>query len=160
MIDESVIVCTVIDSVEFGEHEKKTINMKISSKFNGFLRIVGVAGKISSALDNVKICGRLNFDKIPVKTENTVNKQDYDRKLEIQILPPISALQVKFLEVPKEVLGGEVFPVSMELLNTGPNEINEVYVATNSPRDLIFDPKHLIEMPLSIQKGISEGITT
>lgn len=152
-MDDSVIDCTMLDSVEFGEHEKKTIHIKISSKFVGYLRIVGIAGKISSAADKVQIWGKLSFDKIPIKMDSTSVKQDFDRKLEIQILPPISALQVKFSDVPKEVLGGEVFPVSIELLNTGPNVISDIYVATNSPKHLIFEPATLIEMPLSIEKG-------
>lgn len=150
-----MIKCTVIDAVEFGEYEKKTIHMKISSEFVGYLRVVGVAGKFSSALDKLQIWGKLNFDKISIKADPNLPKQDYDRKLEIQILPPISALQVRFSDVPKEVLGGEVFPVSIELLNTGPNEIGDVYIATNSPRELILDPKTIIDMPLSIEKGFS-----
>jgi hypothetical protein len=74
--------------------------------------------------------------------------------LEIQILPAISSLQVRFSDVPKEVLAGEVFPISIELINTGPNEVCDVYVATNSPRELILEPKTIIDMPLSIQKGL------
>lgn len=144
----------MIDSVEFGEYEKKTIRMVISSKFIGYLRIVGIAGKVSSTLDSVQIWGKLNFDKIPIKLEQNQVKQDYDRKLEIEILPPISALQVRFSEVPKEVLAGEVFPVSIELTNTGPNDIGDVYFATNSPRELILEPSTIIDMPLSIQKGL------
>lgn len=146
----------MIDSVEFGEYEKKTIHMVISSKFIGYLRVVGVAGKVSSTQDKVQIWGKLNFDKIPIKAEaNQAAKQDYDRKLEIQILPPISALEVSFTDVPKEVLAGEVFPVSIELTNKGPNEVCDVYFATNSPRELIFEPQTLKDMPLSIEKGFT-----
>lgn len=131
--------------------------MEISSKFIGYLRIVGVAGKISSALDKIQIWGKLNFEKSPIKSELNQVKQDYDRKLEIEILPPVSSLQVKFSDVPKDVLlSGEVFPVTIELLNTGPNEIGDVYIATNSPRELILDPKTIIDLPLSIEKGTFE----
>lgn len=149
-----MIACTVIDSVQFGEHEKKTIHMVVSSKFIGYLRIVGVAGKISSVLDKVPIWGKLNFDKIQIKSDAIQAKQDYDRKLEIQVLPPISAFQVRITDVPKEVLTGEVFPVTIELTNTGPNEVGEVYFGTDSPRELIFSPESLNEMPLSIEKGL------
>lgn len=152
-INESVISCSVIDVIELGEHEKKTVHMTITSKFMGYLRIVGIAGKVSSALDKIPIWGKLNFEKIPIKLEPNQTKQDYDRKLEIEILPPVSALTVKFSDVPKEVLAGEVFPISIELKNTGPNEIGDVFITTNSPRELILEPKTLIEMPLSIQKG-------
>lgn len=152
--DDSVISCVVIDSVEFDEYEKKTIRLKLTSKFVGYLRIVGIAGKVSSTQDKVQIWGKLNFAKIPIKPEaNQPAKQDFDRKLEIQILPAISALQVRFTDVPKEVLAGEVFPISIEITNTGPNEISEVYIATNSPRELILEPKTIIGMPLSVEKG-------
>ena len=126
--------------------------MVISSKFIGYLRVVGIAGKISSALDKIPIWGKLNFDKIPIKDANQA-KQDYDRKLEIQVLPPISALQVRITDVPKEVLAGEIFPISIELTNTGPNEIGEIYFGTNSPREIILEPETSKEMPLSIEKG-------
>lgn len=148
-----MITCTVIDSVEFGEYEKKTIHMVISSKFIGYLRVVGIAGKVSSVQDKVQIWGKVNFNKIPIKLEANQTKQDYDRKLEIEILPPISALQVKLTDVPKEVLAGEILPISIELFNAGPNEIGDVYIATNSPRELVIEPRTIHEMPLSIMKG-------
>ncbi|CRL02155.1 CLUMA_CG015335, isoform A [Clunio marinus] len=155
--EESVIVCTVIDAVEFGEYEKKTIHMKISSKFVGYLRIVGVAGKVSSIIDKVRIWGKLNFEKIPIKLEaNNQVKSDYDRKLEIQILPPTSALQVRFSDVPKEVLAGEVFPVTMEVNNTGLNDINDLFIATNSPKEMILEPKTIVDLPLSIEKDLRD----
>lgn len=143
----------MIDSVEFGEHAKKTIHMKISSKFVGYLRIKGVVGKVSSAIDKIQICGKLDFVKIPLKGENAIAKQKMDPKLEIQILSPISALQIKFSDIPKEVLGGEIFPIAIELLNAGPNLISDVYMVTDSPRNVIIEPKVLTEMPLSIEKG-------
>lgn len=158
LIDEGVISCTVIDCVEFGEYEKKTINISISSKFIGYLRIVGIAGKASSAADKVQIWGKLNFDRIPIKNEiNQAPKNDYDRKLEIEILPPTSALKVRFTDVPKEVLAGEIFPVIIEMINTGPNVINDVYIANNSPREFIIDPENIEDMPLSIEKGNSRN---
>ena len=88
-----------------------------------------------------------------IKSDAAQAKNDYDRKLEVQILPPVSALKVKLTEVPKEVLAGEVFPVTIELANTGPNEITEIFLATCSPREVILKPESLHEMPLSIEKG-------
>lgn len=129
--------------------------MVISSKFIGYLRIVGVAGEVSSVQDKIRIWGKLNFEKNAIKAEASHAKQDYDRKLEIQILPPISALQVKFTDVPKEVLAGEVFPVSIELTNNGPNDVRDVYFATNSPRELIFEQESVNDIPLSIEKGLN-----
>jgi trafficking protein particle complex subunit 8 len=149
-----VITCTIIDSIEFGEHEKKTINMRVLSKFTGYLRVVGIAGKVSTVVDKISIWGKLDFEKIPIKLEAHQSKQDYDRKLEIQILPQMSALKVTFTDVPKEVLAGEVFPVFIELINSGPNEIGDIFIATNSPREFLIEPKTLIDMPLSIQKGL------
>lgn len=128
--------------------------MTISSKFTGYLRVVGIAGKISSTVDKIQIWGKLNFEKTPIKGDEKQVKKDYDRKLEIQILPPVSALQVRFSEVPKEVFAGEVFPVSIELTNTGPNDVVDVYFGTNSPRELILESKSSNDMPLSFAKGL------
>jgi len=123
----------------------------INSTFMGYLRIVGIAGKVSSVLDKIPIWGKLNFDKIALKESSQGAKVDYDRKLEIQILPPTSALKVTFSKVPREVLAGEIFPITIEIVNSGPNPIDDLYIATNSPKELIIDSH--TSLPLSVEKG-------
>jgi hypothetical protein len=153
-VDESVVKCTVIASIEFGEYEKKTIHMTIRTEFVGYLRIIGIVGKISSALDKIPIWGKLNFDKIPLKADANQAKQDYDRKLEIQILPPATALSVRFTEFPREVLSGEIFEASVEICNAGNYPISDIYASTNSPKELIIKTSGN-DLPLSIAKGES-----
>lgn len=128
--------------------------MMVSSKFTGYLRVVGIAGKVSSALDKIHIWGKLNFDKMYIKGDVNQIKTNYDRKLEIQILPSLSALQVRCSEVPKEVLAGEVLPLLIEITNTGPNEVRQIYLGTDCPRDILFEPELFHDMPLSIEKGL------
>lgn len=152
-VDESIIKCTMIDVIEFSEFEKKMIHMTISTAFTGYLRIIGIVGKISSALDKIQIWGKLNFDKILLK-EGAVNK-DYDRKLEIQILPPTTALQACITEFPKEVLAGEIFEAFIEIKNAWKFPISDIYVASNSPKEFIVDYNNTNDMPLSIAKGES-----
>lgn len=130
--------------------------MTITSKFVGYLRIVGIAGKISSSADKVSIWGKINFDRIFIKNESNQINSDYDRKLEVQILAPTPALQMKITEIPKEVLGGEVFPIDIELTNTGSSEISDVFIATSSPRNFLLDPEHFNDLPLSIEKDLRE----
>lgn len=149
VVDCSVINCTIIDSLVFGEYEKKVINMRISSKFMGYLRIVGIAGRVSSFVDKTPICGKLNFEKIPVAL-------DYDRKLEIQVLPPVSALHVRFTSIPKEVLTGEIFPITITLTNVGPNEIRDVFMITDNPRLFTVDPQSNSDIPLSVEKDVRD----
>lgn len=159
-IDESVVVkCTVIDAIEFGEYEKKKILMTITTEFVGYLRIIGIVGKISSATDDkIQIWGKLNFDKIPLKVDNTSNaaaiqaKQDYDRKLEIQILPPTTAMKVRFTEFPREVLSGEVFEALIEISNSSTFPISEIYIASNSPKEFLIKSNGG-DLHLSIAKG-------
>lgn len=154
VVDSSVINCTIIDSLEFGEYEKKVINMKISSKFLGYLRIVGVAGRVSSSVDKTPIWGKLNFEKINVALD--VAKKDYDRKLEIQVLPSVSALHVRFTSIPKEVLNGEIFPITITLTNVGSNEIDDVYMITDNPRLFTIDPQSNSDIPLSLEKDVRD----
>lgn len=151
-VDNSVINCTIIDSMEFGEYEKRVINMKITTTYFGYLRIIGIAGKVSSSIDKTPIWGKLKFDRIPV--EMPTSKNEYDRKLEIQILPAVSALHVRFTSVPKEVLAGEIFQISMTLKNVGENEIQDVYLVTDNPRLFIVDPENNNEIPLSVEKDV------
>jgi trafficking protein particle complex subunit 8 len=150
-VDNSVINCTIIDSMEFGEYEKRVINMRITSKFVGYLRIVGIAGKVSSSIDKIPNWGKLNFDRIAIDSSL---KNEYDRKLEIQILPSVSALHIRFTSVPKEVLAGEIFSISLTLTNVGDNEIHDVYLCTDCPRLIIIDPENNNEIPLSIEKDV------
>jgi uncharacterized membrane protein len=124
--------------------------MKISSNFVGYLRIIGIVGKISSVQDKISIWGKINFEKIPIKMDNTSQKQDYDRKLEIQILPPATSIQASVTDLPKEVLCGEIFEASLEIYNSGDTPISDVYISTNSPREIILNT---LDMPLSIAKG-------
>lgn len=130
--------------------------MTITTEFVGYLRIIGIVGKISSAVDKIPIWGKMNFEKIPLKTEANQVKQDYDRKLEIEILPQTTALQVRITEFPKEVLSGEIFEASIEIRNDSNHPIADIYIATNSPKEIIINPHN--ETPLSIAKGRDKKI--
>lgn len=134
--------------------------MTITSKFVGYLRIVGIAGKISSSADKLPIWGKINFDRIFIKNDGNQAGTDYDRKLEVQILGPATALQMKITEIPKEVLGGEVFPIDIELTNVGSNEVSDVFIATSSPKEFLLEPKYSEELPLSIDKDLREVTET
>lgn len=127
--------------------------MTITTDFVGYLRIIGIVGKISSASDKTQIWGKINFDKIPVKIETNPPKMDYDRKLEIQILPPSTAMQVRVTEFPKEVLAGEIFEALIEICNSGHCPISEIYIASDSPKELIIKSSENVEIPLSFVKG-------
>lgn len=132
------------------------IHMTITTAFTGYLRIIGIVGKISSVLDKIQIWGKLNFEKIFLKESGSGGggvSKDYDRKLEIQILPPTTALQARVTEFPKEVLAGEIFEASIEIRNAGKYPISDVYIASNSPREFIVDYNNNHIMPLSIEKG-------
>ncbi|KAG5681973.1 hypothetical protein PVAND_011372 [Polypedilum vanderplanki] len=150
--DESVVKCTVIDSIELSEYEKRTIHMTIRTEFIGYLRIIGIVGKISSVQDKIPIWGKLNFEKIPIKSDIIQAKQDYDRKLEIQILPPATALSVRFTELPREVLSGEIFKAKVEIHNSGNYPISDIYIASNCPKELIIKSNNAEELPLSLAK--------
>lgn len=146
----------MIDSIEFGEYEKKQIHMTLTTEFVGYLRIIGIVGKVSSVSDKIQIWGKINFNKMPVKIESNPTKQDYDRKLEIQILPSCTAMKVRFTEFPKEALTGEIFEASIEIYNSGNSPISEIYIASNSPKELIVKASENCEIPLSFAKDFRD----
>lgn len=96
---------------------------------------------------------------IPIKPEIPFQTQDktiqYDKKLEINVLPPAPALNVSFSEIPQDVLAGEIIPITIHLINSGFVPINEIYVATENPRWLLCDINDADqELPLSVLRSI------
>ena len=77
----------------------------------------------------------------------------YDRKLEIQVLPPASALHVSFSLVTREVIAGEIIPITIHLTNAGNDNLSDIYAATETPRWILGDLNGQ-ELPLSILKGL------
>ena len=159
--NNNIIVSSCDKTLEFGEYERKTVNIALDAKCMGYCRIVGVAGKVSAANEKNSIWGKLNFDRTPIRVTDNIqvpNKFDYDRKLEIQILQQTSALNVSFTKVPVEVLSGEIIPICIQMTNSGPNVIDDIYLATDCPQNLIIIPGANC-LPLSIQKDLRDTIS-
>lgn len=80
---------------------------------------------------------------------------EFDRKLEISVLPPAPALHVSFSAVPQEILAGEIIPITVHLTNAGVDGIGSVYVASELPRCILGDLPGQ-ELPLSVLRDFKD----
>lgn len=78
----------------------------------------------------------------------------YDKKLNLTILPPAPALHVSFTQIPTEVLAGEIIPITVYLTNAGSEPLNDIYVVADEPRWVLGD-LNTQELPLSLLRGKS-----
>lgn len=145
---DSIVTAIPVQRLEFNEYEKKQVVMKLTAKKIGMLKIIGIAGKLSVPNEtSASLWGRLRFETPWVKIND--KKQELDKKLEIQVLPPAPALHVSFSQTPDEVLAGEVIPIMINLTNAGTNPIGDVFVGVENPRWISVNPEES-ELPLSV----------
>lgn len=97
----------------------------------------------------------MDFERIPIKADvpSVIDKPvQFDKKLELLILPPAPALHVSFTPIPAEVLAGEIIPVTVNLVNAGAESLTDIYVASEYPRWVLGEVDNP-ELPLSILRG-------
>uniref|UniRef100_A0A240PL03 Trafficking protein particle complex subunit 8 n=1 Tax=Anopheles epiroticus TaxID=199890 RepID=A0A240PL03_9DIPT len=165
---ENVVASSFVALVTFGEHETKTLVLKLTPRSTGQLRILGIVGKISAAQptgstgEAPSLWGKQLFEAQPIRI---VGGKDgikpalvgavpsFDRKLEIEILPPAPALHVSFSRAPSEVLAGEVIPIKMNMTNAGVSVLKDIYVCIDNPRYVLLNPSEA-DIPLSIRRDL------
>lgn len=76
----------------------------------------------------------------------------FDKKLELVVLPPAPALHISFTPIPQELLAGEIIPVTVNLTNAGAEALTDIYVAAEDPRWILGDISGQ-ELPLSLLRG-------
>ncbi|XP_055532257.1 trafficking protein particle complex subunit 8 [Wyeomyia smithii] len=155
---DNVVTTTSVSSVQFGEHEVKTISLKLIPRSTGQLRILGVIGKISSnatgVTDAPNIWGKQLFETASIRSTAKDNRAaQFDRKLEIEVLPPAPALHVSFSQTPMEILAGEVIPIKINMTNTGVSVLNDIYICIENPRYVLVNPEEC-EIPLSVLRDL------
>lgn len=149
------MVATHIKLLPLNECDKKQVNIRLTPRQTGRLRVDGVVGKISATSEPNNLWGKLTFAPVPIKldTPKAVDRPtQYDKKLEITVLPPASSLQVQFSAMPQEVIAGEVIPVQLTLTNAGGDTLSDIYVSSETPRWILGDLNGQ-QLPLSILKG-------
>ncbi|XP_058065337.1 trafficking protein particle complex subunit 8 [Anopheles bellator] len=161
---ENVVATSLVTLATFGEHETKTLVLKITPRCTGQLRILGIVGKLSvsspaaggSAGDASTLWGKQLFETLPIRStakDAATKAVQFDRKLEIEILPPAPALHVSFSRAPTEVLAGEVIPLKINLTNAGVSVLNDIYVCIDNPRYVLINPSDA-DIPLSIRRDL------
>lgn len=99
--------------------------------------------------------GKLNFDTTIIKPDGPVNSEkpiQFDKKLELIVLPPAPALHIAFTPIPQELLAGEIIPITVNLANGGAEPLTDIHVATEDPRWILGDVSGH-ELPLSLLRG-------
>ncbi|XP_053684049.1 trafficking protein particle complex subunit 8 isoform X2 [Sabethes cyaneus] len=155
---DNVVTTTSVSSVQFGEYEVKTISLKLTPRSTGQLRILGVVGKISSnatgVTDAPNIWGKQLFEAATIRSTAKDNRAaQFDRKLEIEVLPPAPALHVSFSQTPVEVLAGEVIPIKINMTNAGISVLSDIYICIENPRYVLVNPEES-EIPLSVLRDL------
>lgn len=152
---ESLVTSTSIKSLLLNEYDKKVVSIKLIPRQMGQLRIDGVVGKISPTNETANLWGKLAFTPIPIRSDapaTAAKPTQFDKKLEITVLPPVSALHVQFSPIPAEVIAGEIIPITVTLTNAGADALGDIYAAVESPRWILGDLTAQ-ELPLSVLKG-------
>lgn len=132
------------------------MSIRLTPRFIGTLKINGIVGRISATNEPTNLWGKLAFEPMIIKPDipsGIERSVQFDRKLEILVLPPAPALHVSFTPIPQEVLAGEIIPIIVNLTNTGANAIHDIYAATEYPRWILGDVNGQ-ELPLSVLRGL------
>lgn len=99
--------------------------------------------------------GKIDFEAPIIKPDgpSAADKPpQFDKKLNLSILPPAPALHVSFTQIPVEVLAGEIIPITVYLTNAGAESLNDIWVVADEPR-WILGELNSQELPLSLLRG-------
>ncbi|KAG4074060.1 hypothetical protein HA402_014265 [Bradysia odoriphaga] len=154
----NIMTSSYIKTIQLNEYEKKTITLNLIPHFTGTLKVTGIVGKISATNEHTSLNGKLDFEPILIRPDGpSANDKppQYDKKLEISVLPPISALHVSFSNVPEEVIAGEIIPITVHLTNSGRDPLGSLFAATESPRWLLGELDGQ-ELPLSVLRDFTD----
>jgi hypothetical protein len=147
-----------VTTLPFNEYEKKPVTIRLTPRYIGHLKILGVVGKVATAGQDAPnpLWGKHLFESIPIKS-NPKDKvaTTFDKKLEIEILPPAPALHVSFSQTPTEVLAGEILPITVNLTNAGVSVLNDIYICIENPRFVLVNPEES-EIPLSVLRDLRD----
>lgn len=97
----------------------------------------------------------MNFDTVIIKPDGPVivdKPVQFDKKLELIVLPPAPALHISFTIIPQELLAGEIIPITVSLTNAGAEPLTDIYVAAEDSRWILGDVDGQ-ELPLSLLRG-------
>lgn len=83
---------------------------------------------------------------------NVEKPVQFDKKLEVIVLPPAPALHISFTPIPQELLAGEIIPITVNLANAGAEPLTDIYVAAEDSRWILGDIDGQ-ELPLSLLRG-------
>lgn len=144
-----LVTASHIVALPLNECDRKAVSIRLIPLQTGKLRIDGVVGRISATNEPNSLWGKILFEAQPIHELPNLPIQ-FDRKLELEVLPPAPALHVQFSHVPHEVIAGEVIPVTVTLTNSGTAPLGDIYAASETPRWVLGDDT---ELPLSILKG-------
>lgn len=139
------------------ESSEKILNFKVTPKLLGTFIIVGVKGELSCVLNEpqLNIEGRMLFKTQRIKLTKVNSPPQLDSKLLVKVLPPAPALKICFSQTPKDVLTGEILPITISLLNTGLVAVDEIFVCCDKPRFITYCDESA-EVPLSILRDIKD----
>lgn len=158
-ISGKIVAATSVKIIQLKEFERKIINIRLTPHFIGTLQIIGVVGRISALNESANLWGQIEFERIKIRPKDgpaaTEKPIEFDKKLEIYVLPPAPALNVSFSETPLDVLAGEIIPININLTNSGADCLSDIFLSSESPRCILVNPDET-ELPLSILRDFKD----
>lgn len=149
-------VSVSLDEVTLEENSVKVLNFKVTPKILGTFIITGIKGELSYLNEpQLSLKGCMRFETQKIKPSKSNSAPQFDMKLLVKVLPPAPALKICFSQVPRDVIVGEILPVTISLLNTGSVAVNEIFVCCDNPRFITFCDENA-DVPLSILRDIKD----
>ncbi|KAL5275881.1 TRAPPC8 family protein [Megaselia abdita] len=155
--DDYASVTASPPEVTIEENSEKLLNFKVTPKLLGTFIIVGLKGEMSISLNEPQLTieGCMRFETQQIRPIKPNAPPQFDSKLLVKVLPPAPALKICFSQTPKDVLTGEILPLTMSLLNTGRVAVDEIFVCCDKPRFITFCDENT-DVPLSILRDIKD----
>lgn len=156
---EEIAYATRVAQVTITEHECRTVKFKLTPKQVGTITITGLVGQLAAQNEQESLWGKLEFEPLEIKPtgpQQGEKPKTYDKRLEIEVQNAAPALAISFSEIPKEVLAGELIPITMQYTNCGASEIPDLYMAYEHPRNFLVDGRGNAELPLSLLRNFKD----
>ncbi|XP_067647513.1 trafficking protein particle complex subunit 8 [Eurosta solidaginis] len=156
----AAIKTSCVPSVLLDERCEQTIYFKITPKLTGLLNIIGVVGEVVlTAEPTACLLGMLRFETSQVKVKGKQGQQTtqmiMDSKLNIKIRPAVPSMSVSFTQLPRNLMAGEILPVTVTLRNSGIVPIEQIYLCCDQPRWITLTEVDT-DVPLSILKTVKD----
>ncbi|XP_068148703.1 LOW QUALITY PROTEIN: trafficking protein particle complex subunit 8 [Drosophila tropicalis] len=160
---QAAVKCQCPVNLELAEQATETLHFRLTPKLTGRLNIMGLLCRVAALTDPAtSLLGYLKFETQRVKpsaeskkSTQSLSQTMLDNRLDLRLIPQLPALSIGFSSVPREMLTGEIVPVTITLRNLGIAPIDEIFVACDNPRSITLLQKESQQpLPLAMLNSL------